>query len=319
MKTMKLGISNLETPVLAVGCMRLDGVDRKQGEALIHGALDMGLNYFDHADFYGYWQHHVGICEELFAEYLPMNADMREKIILQTKCGVKIGPNGRGGQMNIGYDFSKDYILKCVDESLARLKTDYLDVLLLHIPDALVEPEEVAEAFDVLQGNGKVRHFGVSNHTAFQMELLRKHVKQPILVNQQKLSLGYSPIISAGEYCAMPDERGLSYDLGSLDYCRLHDITMQCWSPFQGGKGMILDERAYPELNAALEEMAGKYATSKTALCVAWLLRHPAKLQPVTGTMNIEHLKACVDGIDIRLDRDDWYKLWMTAGNNTRA
>ena len=319
MKTMKLGSTNLETPVLSVGCMRLDGVDRKQGETLIHGALDMGLNFFDHADLYGYWQHHVGICEELFADYLPMNADQREKIILQTKCGVKIGPNGKGGMMNISYDFSRDYIIKCVDDSLRRLNTDYIDVLLLHIPDALVEPEEVAAAFDILENSGKVRYFGVSNHTPLQIELLRQTVRQPVVANQQRLSLGFSPIISSGEYVCLPDERALSYDMESLNYCRLHKITMQCWSPFQGTKGMILDEKSYPKLNQALAEMAEKYHTSKTALCIAWLLRHPAKLQPVTGTMNIEHLKECVSGIDVTLEHDDWYKLWMAAGNNTRA
>ncbi|MBQ6475018.1 MAG: aldo/keto reductase [Clostridia bacterium] len=320
MKKMQIGMTGIEVPAVAVGCMRLDGVDRKKGEALLRGALDMGLNFFDHADFYGYWKNYVGICEELFAEYLPMTPALREKIVIQTKCGVKIGPDGKGGMMNISYDFSKDYILRCVEDSLKRLKTDYIDGLLLHIPDALVEPEEVAEAFDLLEEQGKVRYFGVSNHTPMQIELLKKYVKQPICVNQQKLSLGYAPIISSGEYVCMPDERALSYDMESLNYGRLNSITMQCWSPFHGAKGgIILNEEKYPELNAVLEQMAEKYGTSKTAICIAWLLRHPAKLQPVTGTMDIQHLKESADGMDITLEHDDWYKLWIAAGNNTRA
>lgn len=319
MKTMKIGNSDLEAPVIGVGCMRMDGVSEEKAKALLYGAREIGLNFFDHADFYGYWDNYYGICEELFAKYMPLTPSEREEIILQTKCGVKIGPDGKGGFKNIGYDFSKEYILSCVDGSLKRLNTEYLDSLLLHIPDALVEPEEVAEAFDILEKSGKVRYFGVSNHTPYQIELLKKYVKQPIIANQQKFSLGWNAIVSSGEYCCMPDERALSYDLGSLDYCRLNNITMQCWSPFQGTKGMILDEKVYPELNAVLAEMAEKYNASKTAICFAWILRHPAKLQPMTGTMDIAHLKECAAAVDIEMDRDDWYKLWIAAGNSTRA
>src|SRR5665647_2451691 len=148
MRTMQLGTSGLQVPVIAVGCMRINGLTQPEAERFVQTSMESGANFFDHADVYG-----GGECESIFAEAIHMNSTVRERIILQSKCGIRQGQ----------FDFSKDHILEAVDASLARLKTDYLDVMLLHRPDALVEPEEVAEAFDILHASGKVRNFGISN------------------------------------------------------------------------------------------------------------------------------------------------------------
>jgi len=183
MRTIKLGTSNLEVPVVGVGCMRIKSLSKKEAEAFVQAALDEGAYFFDHADIYG-----GGECEAIFAEAIHMNDDIREKIIIQSKCGIRKGM----------YDFSKEHILKSVEGSLKRLKTDYLDVLLLHRPDALVEPKEVAEAFDELHSSGKVRYFGVSNHNSMQIQLLQKSLNQPIVANQLQFSIAHATMVSVG-------------------------------------------------------------------------------------------------------------------------
>lgn len=301
MKTMKLGVSDLEVPVVAVGCMRIARVDRAQGERLVKTAMELGANFFDHADIYG-----GGASEEIFADVLPMNDDAREKVILQSKAGI-----GQGQ-----FDFSKEHILEAVDGSLRRLKTSYLDVLLLHRPDALVEPEEVAEAFDVLQSSGKVRHFGVSNQNPMQMDLLKRYVKQPIVTNQLQLSIPFAGMIAQGVAVNMTWDYSTNRDGSVLDYCRLHDITIQPWSPFQHGffKGVFLDNPDFPELNAAIDKVAEAHGVSNTTIAIAWLLRHPAKMQPVTGTMNAERLADCVKAAEVTLTRTEWYEIFAAAG-----
>lgn len=302
MKTMKLGTSNLEVPVLAVGCMRINGLEKPEAERFIQTALENGANFFDHADIYG-----GGTCEEIFADAIHMNATIREKIILQSKCGIRKGM----------FDFSKEHILESVDGILKRLKTDYLDVLLLHRPDALVEPEEVAEAFDQLQSSGKVRNFGVSNQNPMQIKLLKKYVKQPIIANQLQLSITNATMISAGIHVNMLDESALDRDGSILDYCRLHDITIQPWSPFQYGffEGVFLNNDKFPVLNAKIDEIAAKYGVTNTTIAIAWLLRHPAHMQPVTGTMNVDRLLDCIKASEIYLTREDWYEIYRAAGN----
>jgi len=304
MRTMKLGSTNLQVPVIAVGCMRLNGLEKAAAETFLRTALDLGANFFDHADIYG-----GGACESIFAEALPMSDDLREKIILQSKCGIV-----RGKMFN----FSKEYILKSVDHSLRRLKTDYLDVLLLHRPDALVEPEEVAEAFDLLQQSGRVRHFGVSNQHPYQIQLLQKYVKQPIAANQLQLSIAHAGMITAGINVNIRNDDAMSRDGYVLDYCRLHDITVQAWSPFQHGffGGTFLDNPDFPELNAKINEIAASYGVSNTTIALAWLLRHPAHIQPVTGTMNVTRLRDCVKASEITLTREEWYAIYRAAGNN---
>jgi predicted oxidoreductase len=283
--------------------MRIDRIEKAEAGRFVKKALDLGAVFFDHADVYG-----DGKCEEIFAEAIGMNAALRDKIILQTKCGIRKG---------VAFDFSKEHILESVNGSLKRLKTAYIDVLLLHRPDALVEPEEVAEAFGVLQAQGKVRHFGVSNQNPTQIELLRKFVKQPIAANQLQLSITNANMISQGLHVNMLDEYAVNRDGGVLDYCRLYDITIQPWSPFQYGffEGVFLGNAKFPALNAKIDELAKKYSASNTTIAMAWLLRHPARFQPVTGTMNADRLADCVRAADITLTKEEWYAIYLAAGN----
>jgi len=302
MRTMKLGTSTLEVPVVAVGCMRLNSLDKTEAERFVQAALEQGANFFDHADIYG-----GGACEELFAEAVHMNDDVRETLILQSKCGIRQGM----------FDFSREHILAAVDGILKRLKTDYLDILLLHRPDTLVEPEEVAEAFDRLESSGKVRHFGVSNQNPMQMQLLKKHVKQPIVANQLQLSITNATMITQGFNVNMENDAAVNRDGSVLDYCRLNDITIQPWSPFQYGffEGVFLGSDKFPELNKQLDEVAANYGVNSTTIAIAWLLRHPANMQPVTGTMNVGRLQDCCKASDIRLTREEWYAIYRSAGN----
>jgi predicted oxidoreductase len=302
MRTMKLGVSNLEVPVVAIGCMRINSLSNAEAERFIRTSMEEGANFFDHADIYG-----GGKCEEIFSEAIQMNANVREQMILQSKVGIRKGM----------FDFSKEHILTGVDGILKRLNTEYLDILLLHRPDALVEPEEVAEAFDQLERSGKVRHFGVSNQNPMQIQLLKKSVKQPLVANQLQLSITNTTMIDAGINVNMENEAAVNRDGSILDYCRLHDITIQPWSPFQFGffEGVFLDNPKFPELNKKIDEIAAKYGVSNTTIAIAWLLRHPAGMQPVTGTMNIERLKDCCKAADIRLSREEWYEIYRAAGN----
>ncbi|WP_019536150.1 aldo/keto reductase [Paenibacillus ginsengihumi] len=302
MRTLKLGTSTLEVPVVAVGCFRIHSLDKKEAERFVHTALENGANFFDHADFYG-----GGTCEEIFADAIRMNDDIRESIILQSKCGIRKGM----------YDFSKEHILSSVDGILKRLKTDYLDILLLHRPDALAEPDEVADAFDKLESSGKVRHFGVSNHNPMQIQLLKKSVKQPIITNQLQLSITNATMISSGINVNMENASAVNRDDSVLDFCRLHDITIQPWSPFQYGffEGVFLGNEKFPELNRKIDDIAEKYEVRNTTIALAWLLRHPANMQPVIGTMNLSRLKDCIKASDIRLTREEWYEIYRAAGN----
>ncbi|GMA61223.1 aldo/keto reductase family oxidoreductase [Alicyclobacillus fastidiosus] len=302
MRTMKLGTSTLEVPVVAVGCMRINSLEKPEAERFVQTALEEGANFFDHADIYG-----GGTCEEIFADAIHMNDDLRENVILQSKCGIRKGL----------FDFSKEHILASVDGSLTRLKTDYLDVLLLHRPDALVEPEEVAEAFDILESSGKVRYFGVSNQKPMQIELLKKFVKQPLVANQLQLSITNATMISNGINVNMENDPAVDRDGSILDYCRLNDITVQPWSPFQYGffEGVFLDNDKFPELNRKIDEIAEKYEVTNTTIAIAWLLRHPAHMQPVTGTMNVGRLKDCCKASDVHLTREEWYEIYRAAGN----
>ncbi|GHT79233.1 aldo/keto reductase [Spirochaetia bacterium] len=302
MKTINLGLSGLKVPPLAVGCMRINGGSKADAEKFVKTALDLGANFFDHADIYA-----GGTCESIFAEAVGMTPAVREKILIQTKCGIRPGV----------FDFSKEHILKAVDSSLARLKTDYIDVLLLHRPDALVEPEEVAEAFGILHNTGKVRNFGVSNQNPGQIKLLQKYVKQPIVANQLQLSITNATMISRGLEVNTAGNGAVDRDGGVLDFCRLNDITIQTWSPFQYGffAGVFLGSEKYPELNAKIDEIAKKYGVTNTAIVIAWLLRHPAHFQVVTGTVNSSRLKECAQGTEVILTRDEWYAIYLSAGN----
>jgi predicted oxidoreductase len=299
---MNLGKNVLEVPVVAVGCMRINSLEKAAAEHFVQTALEHGANFFDHADIYG-----GGECEKIFADAIQMNDSVREKIILQSKCGIREGM----------FDFSKEHILEAVDGSLKRLNTDYLDILLLHRPDTLVEPEEVAEAFDILESSGKVHHFGVSNQNPMQIELLKKSVKQNIVANQLQLSITNSTMISSGVNVNMENDSAVNRDGSILDYCRLNDITIQPWSPFQYGffEGVFLGSDKFPELNQKIDEIAEKYDVTNTTIAIAWLLRHPAHMQPVIGTMNEGRLKECIMASHVQLTREEWYAIYRAAGN----
>lgn len=303
MEKIKLGSSELLVPRIAVGCMRIPQRGEENTARLIDTALERGFNFFDHADVYG----GGGGSERMFAKAYGMTPAKREKIILQTKCGLTHGI----------YDASKTRILEAVDGSLQRLNTEYLDVLLLHRPDALMDPEEVAEAFDLLYSQGKVRHFGVSNQNPMQIRLLQKYVKQPLIVNQLQFSIMHSGMVDAGIHVNMSDAASVDHDGSVLDFCRLHDITIQPWSPFQYGffEGVFVGNEKFPELNATLDRIAERYNVTAITIALAWILRHPAKMMPVTGTTEPERFRQCLDAAEITLTRDEWYEIYKSAGN----
>ena len=302
MKYIQLGKSGLNVPVVAVGCMRIGGLALQDANRLIMTAIERSANFFDHADIYG-----GGGSESTFADALGMNSSVREKIILQSKCGIRKGM----------FDFSRGHILESVDGSLKRLKTDYLDVLLLHRPDALMDPDEVAGAFDVLKSAGKVRHFGVSNQNPGQMALLQKSMDMPIVANQLQLSITNATMISGGINVNMLNESAVSRDDGVLNYCRLNDITIQPWSPLQYGffEGPFIGSDKHVEINKTLNVIAEKYGVTATTIAIAWLLRHPAHMQPITGTRSPERLIECLNAVDVTLTREEWYEIYRAAGN----
>ncbi len=302
MKQIRLGGTGPAVSEIALGCMRLCNLNSREAEALIRTAMEQGINFFDHADIYG-----KGGSESLFASALGMAPSLRDQMVLQTKCAIHDGM----------YDFSKEHILKSVDGSLRRLQTEYIDILLLHRPDTLMDPDEVAEAFTALRQSGKVRHFGVSNQNAAQMALLQSALGEKLLVNQLQFSLAHTGIIDAGFNVNMKNDAGIVRDGGILEYCRFNRITIQAWSPLQYGffGGVFLDSPAYPELNSALEKIAREKQASKSAVAISWILCHPAKIQPVLGTTNRDHLIEMCRAADITLSRAEWYELYRAAGN----
>ena len=308
MKTFTMPGTDLTVPAVVTGVMRIQEKSDTEVRALFDASLDAGITFFDHADIYGEGAAHG--CEARFAESLQLTSAQRDEIVLQTKAGiVKDGPY---------FDFSYEHIIEAVNGSLAALRTDHIDILLLHRPDALVEPEEVARAFDELASVGKVRHFGVSNHTPNQIELLRRYVTQPLVANQLQLSITHAPIIAQGVAMNMEGlEQSISRDLGILDYCRVHDMTVQAWSPFQAGffTGVFLGNPDHPELNAVIDRLASKYSVEAEAIATAWITRHPAQLQVVLGTTNPARITAAAKGADIVLTRPEWYELYRAAGH----
>lgn len=303
MKYVKLGQTELQAPAIVVGCMRLNRLSETEAAKHIEHAVSLGVNYFDHADIYG-----RGSCEELFGKALALTGIKREDLFVQSKCGIVSG---------VMYDLSKEHILNSVDASLKRLNMEYLDALLLHRPDALVEPEEVAEAFDELQAAGKVRHFGISNMKPMQIELLKKYVKQPLIINQLQVSAAHSSMISNGMEVNMLTGGAVDRDGSVLDYCRVNDVTIQAWSPFQYGmiEGAFFENEAFAGLNRKLEEIGAKYGVSATTMAVAWLLRHPANMQVLAGTMKKERFEEICRACDVKLERRDWYEIFVAAGN----
>ena len=287
------------------GCMRMPALTKEAAAKVIRTAYDCGVNFYDHATCYG----ENGAAETRFAEAFPLTGIRREDIIIQSKCGLCFERNE--------FDWTKENILSSVDDSLLRLNIEYLDTLLLHRPDVLYDPEDVAAAFDALEQAGKVRYFGVSNLVPMQIELLKKYVRQPLVINQVQLSLEQSQLIDQALYMNnKTTEYSINRDGNALDYCRLHDITIQAWSPLQIGMfgGTFIDNPDFPELNQALAELAEREGVSKTAVAIAWILRHPAKMQAIIGTMNPAHVADACAASEVNLSHHDWYALYLAAG-----
>lgn len=306
MKYVKAGSLEKKSSAIIQGCMRIDNLTQSEIESLIRHDLELGIEFFDHADIYG-----GGVCEEKFGKVLKEYPELRNQMVLQSKVGI-----AKGDGMNY-FDFSKEYIVKAVEASLQRLNTDHLDYLLLHRPDALMEPEEVAAAFDQLEQQGKVHHFGVSNQNPMQMELMKKCVKQPLKVNQMQLSVVHSGMIDEGIQVNTKFDGAVQCDGSMLNYSRIHDITLQCWSPFQYGaiQGVFIDNPDYPEVNAVLNQMAEKYGVTNSAIAIAWILRHPADMQVIVGSCNQKRMESICKACDITLQREDWYRIYKQAGN----
>ena len=301
MKYIQMG-GIIPASAVSLGCMRMSGLSEERVDAIMECAFENGINYFDHADIYG-----GGNSERLFGDYLKRHPKARDNMVLQTKCGIRPGQ----------YDFSKEHILEAVEGSLSRLGVDHVDALLLHRPDTLMEPEEVAEAFDLLHSQGKVRYFGVSNHNPMQMELLKTCVKQPLIADQLQFSVTEAGMVTSGMNVNMKNAESHMHDGSLLEYCRIKNVTIQVWSPFQYGffAGMFVDNEKFPELNRKLAEIGEKYGISKTAVAAAWILRHPAGMQVIAGTMNPHHLSDICAATDVTLTRSEWYDIYRAAGH----
>jgi len=306
MKNLNIPNSDITVSSIVLGLMRIAKMSDTEIRALFDAAVDAGVTMIDHADVYGGAPH---VCEARFGDAVKLSPADRGRIMIQSKAGIRQGY----------FDFSSEHIIAAVDGSLKALKTDYLDVLLLHRPDTLVEPDDVAKAFDTLHTAGKVRHFGVSNQTPGQIELLKSAVKQPLLFNQVQLSIAHANLFAQGVAANMDGlDQSISRDVGLLDYSRLKGMTLQAWSPVQQGffEGVFIGDREnYPELNDVMDELAKKYGITPTGIAIAWITRHPANLQVVLGTTKPERVRESAAGSDIVLTREEWYRLFRAAGH----
>ena len=306
MRYITLGQDDKELSEIVLGMMRIKDKSVKEVEELVETALSVGINAFDLADIYG-----RGRCEELLGLVLKNRPDLREKMWIQSKCGIRI-------EEFTYFDFSKDYIIKSVDGILQRLKIDHLDSLLLHRPDALMESDQVAQAFDLLYKQGKVRDFGVSNQNPMMMELLKKDVKQPLAVNQLQLSAAFTPGFESGFHVNMEDSQAAMRDGSIFEYCKLHDVVIQAWSVLQFGyfKGNFVGNEKFQALNQVLDRLAFKYGVTPSTIAISWILRYPAKMQAVVGTTNPKHLREVSQAANFSLTRKEWYEIYLAAGNN---
>lgn len=306
MRYITLGQDDKELSEIVLGMMRIEDKSVKEVEELVETALSVGINAFDLADIYG-----RGRCEELLGLVLKNRPDLREEMWIQSKCGIRI-------EEFTYFDFSKEYILQSVDGILERLQVDYLDSLLLHRPDALMEADQIAEAFDLLYKQGKVRNFGVSNQNPMMMELLKKDVKQPLAVNQLQLSAAFTPSFEAGFHVNMEDSQAAMRDGSIFEYCKLHDVVIQAWSVLQFGyfKGNFVGNEKFQALNQVLDRLAIKYGVTSSTIAISWILRYPAKMQAVVGTTNPKHLREVSQAANFSLTRKEWYEIYLAAGNN---
>lgn len=304
MKYAQLGTSGVEASRVALGVMRISEKSPEEAVKIITTAMDCGINFFDTADVYG-----AGKSSQVLGRALKDAGVARDKVILQTKFGIVAGKR---------YNFSKKHLLEALDFELNNLGVDYVDFALLHRPDTLVELDQVAEAFNELQNSGKVRHFGVSNVNPWQTELLQSAVDQKLEVNQLQFGLGHTGMVEQEFHVNMSDSSSVDHDGGIIAYSRLKKMTIQAWSPFQYGffEGVFVDNPKFPELNAKLEELAKKYDSTKNGIATAWILRHPAQMQVILGSMNPTRIEQMAAGADVTLEAQDWYDLYFAAGND---
>ena len=302
MKQITIGPERVAAPAVIQGCMRIGDKSADEVERLIEHDLACGICFFDHADIYG-----EGRSEAVFGEVLKRRPDLRQKLVIQTKYGIRQGY----------YDFSKEHIRESVEGSLRRLNCERIDYLLLHRPDALMEPEEVAEVFDELHASGKVAHFGVSNQNPYQMELLRRTVRQPLEINQLQFGPAWTALVDAGLYVNTGENGAVVRDGGALDYCRLNGMTVQAWSPYQHGliEGPFFEEKSYAPLCKTLEQIGENYGVGAGTVAIAWILRHPAQMQAVIGSTNPERIAAAARAGELTLTREEWYEIYRAAGH----
>ncbi|MBP1156715.1 MULTISPECIES: aldo/keto reductase [unclassified Paenibacillus] len=303
---------------LVLGCMGFGGGwnrnpvtadDLKQAHAAVETALSSGITMFDHADIYAY-----GKAEQVFGQVLRERPELRKQIVLQSKCGIRFdeGP-GRPAR----YDFSEEYILSSVDGILSRLGVDSLDILLLHRPDPLMEPEEVAGAFEMLKQAGKVKGFGVSNMSSMQIRFLQSYLDAPLLVNQLELNLAKLDWIEAGVLVNQKEGAAASFPEGTLEFCQMEHIQIQAWSPLAKGMFTGREQEDRPEsvrqTAALVHELAEQKGAAPEAIVLAWLMRHPAGIQPVVGTIRPERIQASAEALRVSMTRDEWYSLYVSS------
>lgn len=314
MKQVNLGSTTLKIPAMALGIMRMEAQSPANAAQAIDTAYANGINFIDSADIYG-----QGKSEEVFSAALKQSSVKREQLFIQSKVGVIIDQKRSHGSFVFGsrYEFTKKHILEAVDGILNRLHTDYLDSLLLHRPDTLMDLDGIKEAFDILQASGKVRFFGVSNFNPQQVEMLQEKLTQRLMFNQLQFGLMHTGMVDFGINTNISNADGTDHDGGLLEYCRRKHITIQTWSPFQYGyfEGTFINNPDYPELNAELEKLADKYGVGKNAIAAAWILKHPANMQMIMGTMNPQHIADSAKGGDIVLTNQEWYDLYLAAGH----
>lgn len=314
MKQLNLGGTDWQASAVALGIMRMADLSVADAAKALEAAHDAGITYIDSADIYG-----DGASEKKFKEALAASNLSRDDFYIQSKGGIVLDPARSHDGLVFGkrYDFSKQYLLDAVDGILSRMGVDYLDAFLLHRPDPLMEPEEVADAFNTLQREGKVRHFGVSNFNVQQYLMVQDAVDQKLMFNQLQFGPAHTGMIDAGMHVNMEDKWAVDHDGGMLEFARRHHVTIQAWSPFQYGlfAGMIINDPKYQKLNDELQKLADKYGVSKNGIVIAWILRHPANIQVLLGTMNPAHIADSAAGADVTLTKQEWYNVYFAAGN----
>ncbi|MFC6259408.1 aldo/keto reductase [Levilactobacillus fujinensis] len=313
MKQLRLGGTDWQASAVALGIMRMATLSVADAAKALQAAHEAGITYIDSADIYG-----DGQSERVFKDALKESGLNRADFYIQSKGGIVLDPARSHDGLVFGqrYDFSKQHLLDSVDGILDRMGLDYLDAFLLHRPDPLMEPEEIADAFNTLQRSGKVRHFGVSNFNVQQYQMVQEAVDQKLMFNQLQFGAAHAQMVTEGLRVNMDDAPAVT-DGGMLEFARRKHITIQAWSPFQYGlfEGMFINDPKYPELNAALQKLADKYGVSKNGIATAWILRHPANVQVLLGTMTPAHIKDSAAGADVTLTKQEWYNIYFAAGN----